>query len=266
MPGGTAEWRAALHAEWTKLRTVGTTYWLAATALAGTIAFGILASATARCGGPGCAGDPARICLTGVQFGQAVLAVLGAMAVGAEYQSGMIRVTYAAMPHRGVVLAAKAAVVALVAAAVGIVAVGVSVAAGVGLVQAHGFTAANGFGDFGFAAGAGLWRAAAGSVVYLVAVAVLGVGVAAVVRDGGVAVGAVLGVLYLFPIVTSVVGDPDWHRCLERIGPMSAGLAVQNTVRVGEQVVAPWTGLGIAVCWAAAALVAAWGWQRARDA
>jgi ABC-2 type transport system permease protein len=69
-------------------------------------------------------------------------------------------------------------------------------------------------------------RATAGSVVYLVLVAILSLGVAAVVRDSAAAIGTVLGLLYLPPILTAAVTNPHLHRLLDRVAPMSGGLGV----------------------------------------
>jgi ABC-type cobalamin/Fe3+-siderophores transport system ATPase subunit len=55
----------------------------------------------------------------GLALGQLVLGVLGVLAITAEFSSGMIRATFAAVPRRPMVLAAKAAVVAAVALAAG---------------------------------------------------------------------------------------------------------------------------------------------------
>jgi hypothetical protein len=49
-------------------------------------------------------------------------------------------------------------------------------------------------------------RAACGSVLHLVLIAVLSLGIATAVRESAVAIGLILGLLYLFPIVTDVVG------------------------------------------------------------
>ena len=77
---------------------------------------------------------------------------------------------------------------------------------------------------------------------------------AAAVRDSALAVGLVLALLYLFPIITTVVSAHDWHR-LQQIGPMNAGLAIQNTVDLATQPLSPWAGVGVIACWAAGALV-----------
>ena len=65
-----------------------------------------------------------------------------------------------------------------------------------------------------------------------------------------------LGLLYLFPIVTAVVDNPHWQRHLQQIGPMTAGLAIQATTGARSQAISPWAGLGVLAGWAAAALLA----------
>ena len=103
--------RDTLHAEWTKLRTAPGTAWLLLAVVALTVAVSAAAAAATRCPAAGCGQDPAKISLTGVDLGQAVVAILAVLAISGEYSTGMIRITLAAMPRRTTVLAAKAAVV-----------------------------------------------------------------------------------------------------------------------------------------------------------
>ncbi len=123
------------------------------------------------------------------------------------------------------------------------------------MLPSRGFTAANGYAVLSLADGPVL-RAAVGSVLYLVLVGLLGIGVAGAVRDCAPAIAIVLGLLYLFPIVAVVGDDPIWYRHVHQIGPMTAGLAIQATVGVATQPVAPWIGLGVLAAWATAALLA----------
>jgi len=242
----------ALHAEWTKLRTVAGTAWLLVAAVVLTVGLSTASAAGVSCGGPGCGEDPAKVGLLGVTLGQAVVAVLAVLAVGEEYGTGMIRVTFAAMPRREAVLAAKALVVAAVTAAAGLVAVLGSVIGALLLLPGNGFTAANGYGPH--LATAATARAALGSVLYLVLVALLALGVTALLRDSALAVGAVLGLLYLFPIVVMVISNPDWHRHAQQLSPMQAGLAVQATIDLARQPLSPWQGIGVLAVWAFGAL------------
>ncbi|HEY6276039.1 MAG TPA: ABC transporter permease, partial [Streptosporangiaceae bacterium] len=213
----------------------------------------------------GCGQDPARISLTGIDLGQAVVAIVAAGVVSGEYSTGMIRTTLAAMPRRSAVLAAKAAVVAGLVLATGTVAVLGSLLAGRLILPGHGFTAARGFGPLSLADGPVL-RAAAGSVLYLVLIALLSLGAATAVRDPAVAIGLVLGLLYLFPIVAALVSDKDLQRHLLQVAPMTAGLDIQATVGLHSLPLSPWGGLGVLAAWAAGALLAGGLLLRLRDA
>ena len=264
-PAGWTSLREALHAEWTKLRTVPGTSWLLLAVVALTVALGIVADAATKCPAGGCQIDPAKTSLTGIYLSQAVVAILAVLAIGSEYGSGMIRVTFTAMPRRTTVLAAKGVVVAGLVLAAGTVAVLGSVLAARLILPGHGFTAAHGYPPLSLGDGPVL-RAAAGSVLYLALIALLSLGVAAAVRDSAVAIGIVLGLLYVIPIIAAAVGAPGWHRHLQQIAPMTAGLAIQATTGLRTQPISPWAGLGVLAAWAAAALLAGGLLLRLRDA
>jgi ABC-2 type transport system permease protein len=245
---------AALSAEWTKLRTLASTYWLLLAAAALTVAVGAAAAAATRCPAGGCPEDPAKISLTGIYLGQAVVAVLAVMTVSGEYGTGMIRVTLAAMPRRVTVLAAKAAVVTGLVLVAGTIAVLPSVLAGRLILPGHGIGPAHGYPALSLADGPVL-RAAAGSVLYLALIALLSIGAAAALREAAAAIGVVLGLLYLFPIIGAVVGQQELARHIEQAGPMTAGLAIQATTGLNHLPIAPWAGLGVLAAWAAGALL-----------
>ncbi|WP_406429360.1 hypothetical protein [Streptomyces sp. NBC_01589] len=106
----------------------------------------------------------------------------------------------------------------------------------------------------------------ASSVLYLVLIALLGLGAATAVRDSAAAVGTVLGLLFVFPILTQLVTDPDWHRHLQQIAPMTAGLAIQATVNLDGLPIGPWAGLGVLAAWAVATLLGGGLVLRSRNA
>lgn len=254
-----------LHSEWTKLRTEAVALWLLFGAFALTVALSAGAAASVSCDGPDCSDDLTKLSLVGIMLGQAVIAILAVLAMGNEYGTGMIRLTFAATPRRMAVLAAKAVVLTGVVLVAGAAAVLGSIMAGRFILPGNGFDAAHGFTTLSLADGPTL-RAAAGSVLYLVLIALLSLGVATAVRDSATAVGVVLGVLYLFPIITQVVGDPDWEKRLQQISPMNAGLAIQSTRGIENLPIGPWEGLGVLTVWAAAALLAGALALRWRDA
>jgi len=257
--------RPELHAEWTKLRTVADAGWLLLAVVALTVAVSAAAAATVTCTSARCNYDAAKLSLMGIQVSQAIVAILAVLAISGEYSTGMIRTTLTAMPRRATALAAKAAVLAGLTMAAGTIAVLASVLAGRLILPGNGFTLAHGYPPLSLADGPTL-RAAAGSVLYLVLIALLSLGIAAAVRDSAAAIGAVLGVLYLLPIIGSMIRDPDWQRLLWKISPMNAGLAIQVTTDLTDLPLSPWAGLGVLAAWAAAALLTGGLLLRLRDA
>jgi ABC-2 type transport system permease protein len=257
--------RQALHAEWTKLRTVPGTGWLLLATVALTVAVSGVATAGVNHMSAGADLDTTKLSLVGIYLGQAVVAILAVLAIGGEYSTGMIRITLTALPRRPAVLAAKAAIIGGATLAAGTVAVLGCLLVGRFVLPGHGFTPAHGYPLLSLANGPML-RAAVGSVVYLVLIAMFSLGVATALRDSATAIGAVLGLLYLFPIFAQVVGNPHWQRHLQQIGPMTAGLAIQATVNLRELPISPWAGLGVLAAWAATALVAGGLVLRLRDA
>ena len=243
--------RRAIRAEWAKAWSDPAMPWLLATLVVLTMAVSGVTIGTARCPAAACGQDPARISLAGVYLGQSVAALAGVLALGGEYATGMIHVTLTAIPRRRRLLAAKALVLAgpvLVASAL---ALGAAMLAGVIVLPGHGFTAGHGY-DLASWATARAWCCA---TAYLTLVALLGLGVTAIVRDSAVATGVVLGLLYLFPVAALAVGGQAAARRLEQIGPMSAGLDSQTTIDPHGLPLAPWAGLGVVALWAAGVFV-----------
>ena len=257
----------ALRAEWTKLRTVPGTGWILAALCVLTVAVGAATEAATRCGaGTRCAVDPTKVSLTGIEVGQAVVAVLAVLLISGEYSTGMIRTTFTAMPRRCIVLAAKAAVLTGLVLPAAVVAVAGSLAAGRLILTGNGITAAHGFAVVSLAYGPAV-RAATGAVVYLALVGLLSLGIATIVRDSAVATGAVLGMLYVPPITALLLGgERTLQHWVERYAPTNAGMAIMTTTRVHSLVISPWAGLGVLAAWAAAALLTAGVLLRLRDA
>jgi len=253
----------ALHAEWTKLRTVAGPAWLLAGVIALTVAVGTVAAGAAQCPSAACGIDPAKVSFTGLYLGQAAVAVAGVLAVGNEYSAGMIKLSLIAVPRRLTWFFAKAAVLTVPVLIASALAVAGSALAGWLILPGHGFTPAHGYASL--TAGADI-RAAVGTVLYLTLIALLSLGVAAAVRDSAAAIGLVLGVLYLFPLAAAVVSNPPLTRHLQQIGPLTAGLDAQATTGLSSLPLTPWQGLGVAALWSAGALALGALALRFRDA
>jgi len=251
--------RAAVHAEWTKLRTVASPGWFLASTVVLTVGLSAAAVAATTCPAAGCAIDATKLTLTGVVLGQAVVAMLAVSVIGTEYSTGTMLTTLTAVPRRGVVLAAKAVTATIPVMLASVLAVLGSLIAGWLIRPGHGLAPVS------LSEGPTL-RAAAGSVLYLGLICLLGLGIATAVRSSAAAVGIVLGLLYLFPVLLTVVTDPDWKRHIEQIAPSNAGLAILATTDLDDLPIGPWHGLGVLAAWAAAALVAGGLALRLRDA
>jgi ABC-2 type transport system permease protein len=246
-------------AEWTKLRTVPSTAWLALTVAASTVLLGALVTAsvnTSQCPAPTeCFEDTTKLALTGVWLSQSAVVVLATLAVTSEYGTRMIHTSYFVMPRRPAVMMAKAVSVSILVVAAGTVGVLVSMAAGRIILIGNGFTSENGYPPLSLAEGPTL-RAAAGTVLYLTLVALMGLGVGALVRDTVGAITVTLTVLYLFPIAAQLVSDPVWSERLQTYTPMPAGLAIQATTNLDRLPIQPWPGILVLAAYAAAAVAA----------
>jgi ABC-2 type transport system permease protein len=235
----TTLWRA-VRAEWTKLRTTPGPVWLLGAAAISTVALGAAVSATATCARSSCDIDVARLGFSGVYLGQAPIVVLAVLAVSGEHSTGLIGTTLIAVPRRATVLAAKALVLGVVVAVVGSLALLASLLVAARIRPDHG----------------PLLRAASGSVAYLVLLAGLSLGIAAVIRDSAAATGAVLALLYLPPVVAQMAGNPHLQHRLEQVAPMTAGLSIQATTNLSRLPIGPWAGLAVLAAWSAGALLA----------
>lgn len=255
----------AVRAEWTKFRTVRAMPWFAAAAVLLTIGLGALADHAVTCPAGGCAVDPVKVGFTGIMLGQALVATMAVLAIGAEYSSGLIRTSLTAIPQRLIGFAGRTIVLGAVALAVAVASVAGSLAAQRLLLPGRGFTAAN-HSALPPPTDPALLRATLCAVLYLVLIALLSLGIAHLTRDSVAALGIVLALLYLFPIVAQVIRNPAWHQRLERLGPMTAGLAAQTTTDVAAQPITPWHGIGVDALWALGALLAAAVVFKRRDA
>jgi ABC-2 type transport system permease protein len=249
----------ALHAEWTKLWSVRSTGWLLVGVTTLTVGLGAVVVWSVRfdgCAPPGgeCDVDTTRIALSGVYVGQVAAAVLGVLVVSSEYATGLMRTTVAAVPRRWVTMLAKVAVVLGPMLVAGVLAVAGSLLVATAVLPTNGFTPAHGYPALSLADSATL-RASTGTVLYLALMALLGLGVALIVRNTAAAVATVLSLLFVFPLVAAFVSEPRWREWLSEWSPMSAGLAVQATKGIADLPVGPWHGLGVLALYAGTALL-----------
>jgi ABC-type transport system involved in multi-copper enzyme maturation permease subunit len=210
--------------------------------------------------------------LIGVFAGLIAVAVVAAMFMTAEYRRGLIRVTFAATPRRGRVLAAKAVVIAAVTFAAGLVSAAVVVTFGQRVLRDHGVYVWP-------VTGLTQVRVIVGTAAVLAVAAVIALAIGTVLRRSAVTVAAVIVVIvlpYLLTVTTPLLpaGPTDW---LARVTP-AAAFAVQQTLIQYQQVsnvytpsagywpLGPWAGFAVLCAWAAVALGLAAYVQNRRDA
>jgi hypothetical protein len=175
--------------------------------------------------------------------------------MSAEYTTGSIRATIAAVPRRGYVLAAKAVLVAVVSV---IVAVGVSFAAfeiGQLIFERHHLQVS--------LTDPGVTRAVLGSGLYIGALTLLALGLATIIRHTAGAITTLVALVFIVPIVSNLLPE-SLQRDFSRYLPANAGSAITATVRVPE-LLSPWVGYAVFVGWSGLALGIGWYLLRTRD-
>jgi hypothetical protein len=189
--------RTIARMEWHKLRTVRSTWWILAIFTVSLIGLAVLVlghenypqlSAADRV-----AFDPVHDSFIGLVLVQLLTGTLGVLVITTEFSSGMIRATFAAAPRRSLVLAAKAPVLGAVTLAAGEIAVFVAFLAGQSALQAPAPHATLGQ--------PGVLRAVLLAGAYPALIALIGLGFGALVRHTAGAICALVGVLFVLPLL-----------------------------------------------------------------
>ena len=254
-------------AEWTKLRSLRSTWWVLGVGLLFLPALAVsrmmsIAQIPEAVGSPGQVG--AVYVTSGVALTQLAFCTLGVLVVTSEYGTGQIRSTLVAAPARLTALGAKLAV------ALG----AVVVASLVGLAAAWAGSAAW-FEQTGMSidlARAEDARIMLGVPLYLAAVTALAFGIGTIVRSSAAGVATVLGLLL---VVENGLGAIPWDpiRTFVTYLPSSAGSRLLQSDAVGSVIttssstaLSPWGGYGVLLVWVVGVLAVAGVLLRRRDA
>ncbi len=247
-----------VRAEWTKLRSLRTPAWLFALTGLGIVLLGTMMAIGTVVAGVSAEEEEVDAlggALTGISPVELLVGALGALAVTTEYSSGTIRSTLAAVPRRLPVLVAKAVVVALAVLTVALVSVLVAFTATRGMLAGQGvslpFTAP------------GVPRALVGAALYLTVVALLGAGFGWLLRSAVGALAALVGVLYVLPVLGIVLPEGA-AAVVVPLMPGNAGAAVMQLGPAG--LLAPWAGIAVFAGYAVLLLAVAALVLRRRDA
>jgi ABC-2 type transport system permease protein len=257
-PARTVGFGNLLRSELTKLRSVRSTYLCLALAVLSMIGIAVVMGARwTRQSGP-LPGDfdPTNVTLSGAYLAQVVVGALGVLTVSSEYTTGMIRATFAAVPQRRSVLAAKGLVLGVATLVVGEVLAFVSFGIGQALLASK--HAGVSLGDPGVA------RAVLGTGLYLTVAAALGFGLGLTIRHTAGAISAFFGIVFAANAIVDLM-PTSWRNDVINYLPLNAGSQIL-TVEGGSGALSPWAGLGVFALYAAAALTVGFVLVERRDA
>ncbi len=249
----------ALRSEFTKIRSVRSTYWTLLALVIVTIGIGMLASAGAASQpgelGPGF--DPAQQSLAGLYVGQLVIVVLGALTISSEYSTGMVRTSLTALPRRGLVFAAKGAVFGAVALVTGLVASFASFFIGQALMSGQHIGTTLGQPH--------VLRAVIGGGLFLAACGMLGYGLGMILRHTAAAITAAIGLLFVASVLVHFLPE-SWQVNVDKWLPAIAGSQVWATKATDTTMLSAWAGFAVLCGYAAVAMAAGLILFRGRDA
>ncbi|SRR6266508_1574234 len=244
--------------EWIKLRSLRSTAWLLVFIVLAMIGSGIGVGVGYRSHTPvATAAQIVNNALGGAVLAQLLIGALGVLAVTGEYSSGTVRLTFAAIPHRGLVLAAKVTVFGLIAVAVGEVASFAAFVAGQAAISGSPVPPAS-------LADAAVLRPVLLTGAYLGVIGLLGLGLGTVIRHTGGAIGALFGALFV-PMFLAALFGPAGIAVLKFV-PL---FILVNSVAVVTPVphtLSAWAGIGVLCLYAATDLGLGWWLLVRRDA
>jgi ABC-2 type transport system permease protein len=244
--------RVALS-EWTKLRSVRSTRWSLLATLLLIIGFGILACLVFESRWPHLSPEerhhfhPLRASLIGVNFAQLALGVLGVLVITAEYSTGMIRSTFAAVPKRLPVLWGKALVFGAVAFVVSLPAVFIVFFGGQAILSGQHI-------NIGISH-PGVIRALFGAALYLTVMGLFGLGLGAIVRNTAAGIALLAAIVFVLPPILGLLPS-SVSNSIDPYLPSNAGGAVW-TINPDPNTLAPWAGIALFAAYAVVALAIA---------
>src|SRR5580692_7047564 len=265
---GRAGLRGAIASEFTKIRSVRSTYWTLAALLLVSVGIGAAITAGTAANFSHNPGNKAGFDATQIsliaffEIGQLIIAVIAAMAITSEYSTGMIRTSLTAQPRRGTVYAAKAIVLTSLTLIVSLITSFVAFFVGQALMSSTGVSAslfhavtvplnANvtcpGQGPQGPNGGGGLppgckavfsgsyvihpstvLLAVIGCALFVTLVAVLAFGIGALVRHTAAAIAIAIAALFIIPVLEQALPN-DWRWDIMRFLPDAANQVVSVT-------------------------------------
>jgi ABC-2 type transport system permease protein len=293
---GRAGLPGVIASEFTKLRSVRSTYWTIAALVI--VSVGIAAIACAGIAGSLHGNPQNKAGLDATQdsliaffeLGQLIIAVIGAMSITSEYSTGMIRTSMTVMPRRGTIYLAKLIVLATVTLVVSLVTsfiaffVGQAAMSGSGVSASlfHSTTVPAGVTMNPPASGNGppvvtfqgtdvissgtVLTAVIGTALFVTVVALIAFGLGAIIRHTAGAITSTIGLMFVLSIIIQILPN-DWRWDIMRFFPDGAGRVLSVTVGpTNPHLWSAWPQFLVTIIWAAV-LVGVGGYLfRKRDA
>jgi ABC-2 type transport system permease protein len=288
-PRGRAGFLGTVRSEFTKIRSVRSTYWTLLALIVVCVGIGALFSwgqaehlnqlaHGTTFGGrslpPGKANNvlavaraevrsgAVSISLFGLLIGQLVIVVLGALTITSEYSTGMIRTSLTSMPRRGTVFAAKAVVFAAVALVVGLVTSLLAFSTGQAILSSQHVGAS--------LSQPGALRAVIGGGLFLGVTGLLSFGIGAMLRHTAGAIAAGIGLMFVVTILVTFLPSPPsgWfgQADFDKWIPFFAGSHIWQHQMIGVNPFSPWVGFGVFCAYAAVAMICGLAMFLRRDA
>lgn len=288
-PPGRAGFAGALRSEFTKIRSVRSTYWTLFALVLVCVGIGALfswgqterlihiAQGTTLRGRPLPPGKATAllaairqevrsgavgISLFGLLFGQLIIVVLGALTITSEYSTGMIRTSLTTMPRRGTVFAAKCVVFGVVALITGLVTSFLAFLIGQAILSSQHVNTTLGH--------PGVLRAVIGGGLFLAVCGLLSFGIGAILRHTAGAITAGIGLMFVVMILSNFLPGPPsgWlgQADFDKWIPFYAGSHIWQDQMVGVNPFSPWVGFGVFCGYAAVAVIGGLVLFRRRDA
>lgn len=250
------------RSEWTKLRSVRSTLWALLITLLLIIGIGILVCVVFESRWPHLSAHershfhPLQASLAGVNFAQLSLGVLGVLVMTAEYSTGSIRSTLAAVPRRLPVIWAKVLVFGVVAFLVSLPAVFIVFFAGQSILTGQHINTS--------ISHPGVVRALFGAALYLMVMGLFGLGLGSIMRSTAGGIASLAGLVFVLPPIIGLLPS-SVSNSVDPYLPSNAGGAVW-TINPDPNTLAPWAGFGVFCAYAAVAIAIAAVLMARRDA
>lgn len=266
--GAAARFGHLLLSEWTKIRSVRSTFItlivFVAVSVGLTALLSFLIEHSWNNTGPRGQGrhaviaqDPTGFILgVGIHLGQLAICVLGVLLISTEYSSGAIRSSLLAVPKRIPMLLAKITVFAALMIVLGEIVSFASFYVGAAILHIRVPVSLS---------DPGVTRAVIGSGIYLTVLGLLALAVGALIRHTAGAIFTVIGIVLVLPILAGLLPG-SWGAHINAYLPEQAGSLITQDQQQSGALLTPWQGFGVFCIWTVLLLVAA-GWLlRRRDA